>query len=132
MASNDPSGSSRVSDLDYSLAVNASAPASAGEGFAYEHATTSIVVAMVVNFIIAAIKLLAWGLTHSSAMLSESLHSFGDGVNSVALLIGIRLSSRAPDKTHPFGYGLEASVWAIVACAFLLVSAGYSIYEGVR
>lgn len=101
-------------------------------GFTYQHATTSIIVAMVVNFLIATIKLLAWGLTHSSAMLSEALHSFGDGVNSVALFIGIRLSSRSPDKTHPFGYGLEASVWAILACAFLLVSAVYSIYEGVR
>src|SRR5688572_22921042 len=99
MASNDPSGSSRVSDLNYSLAAPAPvAPAPGERGYAYEHATVSIIVAMVVNFLIAAIKLLAWGLTHSSAMLSESLHSFGDGVNSIALLIGIRLSSRLPDR----------------------------------
>lgn len=132
MASNDPSGSSRVSDLEYSLAVNPPSPAPAGEGYAYEHATTSIVVAMIVNLVIAVIKGIAWQLTFSSAMLSEALHSFGDAINSFALLIGIRLSSRAPDKTHPFGYGLEASVWAIVACAFLLVSSLVSIFEGVK
>ncbi len=96
----------------------------------YQHATSALVVALVINFVIAGIKFLAWLLSRSPSMLSECLHSLGDGVNSIALLIGIRLSSREPDPTHPFGYGLEASVWAIPACAFLLIFSLVAVWEG--
>lgn len=129
MASNEPPGS--TGEIGFSLAASSEGTGQANGGYTYQHATMSIVVAMGVNFTIALFKLFGWWLTRSSAMLSEALHSAGDGVNSIALLIGIRLSSRGPDRTHPFGYGLEASVWAILACAFLVVLAGFSIYEGV-
>ncbi len=128
MASNDTSGSSSV--ISVPPGAMSSAAASGNQGYTYQHAAKSIWVAMVVNFIIAGIKFIAWLFTYSSAMLSEALHSLGDGINSIALLIGIRLSSRPPDRTHPYGYGLEASVWAIPACAFLLIFSGMSVYEG--
>lgn len=128
MASNDTSGSSSV--ISVPSATMAGPSSSGGNGYTYQHAAKSIWVAMVVNFVIAAIKFIAWLFTHSSAMLSEALHSLGDGINSIALLIGIQLSSRPPDRTHPYGYGLEASVWAIPACAFLLIFSGLSVYEG--
>ncbi|MGE0199851.1 MAG: cation diffusion facilitator family transporter [Candidatus Melainabacteria bacterium] len=99
-------------------------------GYLYQHATSSILVAMAVNFLIAAVKGLAWAISQSPVMLSESLHSLGDGINSIALLIGIRLSQRQPDKTHPFGYGLEASVWAVPACVLLAVFSGIAIWHG--
>ncbi len=124
MESNEPPGSSSATGALRTPEVIGS------RGFIYYHAQQSIIVALAINFCIAAIKFLAWFISRSPSMLSEALHSLGDGINSIALLIGLRLSSRSPDESHPFGYGLEASVWAIPACAFLLIFSLLAVWEG--
>jgi cation diffusion facilitator family transporter len=58
------------------------------------------------------------------------LHSFADGGNSFCLIVGNRFSQRPPDREHPFGYGLEAGVWALVATVTLLILSLVAIWEG--
>lgn len=99
---------------------------------AYQHAESSLWVAFIVNILIGGIKFLAWTVSGSPSVFSESLHSFGDGVNSIALILGNKFSQRPPDRSHPFGYGLEANVWALAACIFLIVTSGWALSEGVR
>lgn len=96
------------------------------------HAESALWFAFFVNSILGSVKLFAWVLSGSPSVFSESLHSFGDSVNSIALLLGNKFSQRPPDRTHPFGYGLEANVWALAACVFLLVTSGLAIWEGVQ
>lgn len=96
----------------------------------YEHAASSLWVALFVNLTIAAIKFLAWAISRSPSVLSEALHSLGDGVNSIALIVGNSLSKKPPDRTHPFGYGLEANLWTIPACVLLVVFSLIAIVEG--
>ena len=126
MASNDPSGSSSVTQPAESLASNTPG------FFPLHHAMQSIIWAILINLLIALIKMVGWYISRSPSVLSEALHSFGDLFNSCALLIGIKLGSKEPDRTHPYGYGLEASVWAITACVFLLVFASIAILEGYK
>ncbi|HEY9686311.1 MAG TPA: cation diffusion facilitator family transporter [Coleofasciculaceae cyanobacterium] len=97
---------------------------------AYEHAASSLWVALVVNLVIGGIKFLAWLVSRSPSVLSEALHSLGDGVNSIALIVGNHLGKRPPDRTHPFGYGLEANLWTIPACVLLVVFSSIAIWEG--
>jgi divalent metal cation (Fe/Co/Zn/Cd) transporter len=59
------------------------------------------------NLGISIAKLIAALLTNSSAMWSETYHSFSDTFNQVLLLIGIKTSSRVPTERHPFGYGKD-------------------------
>ncbi len=122
----DPSGSTQVSD---SQALPVVMDEASGEP-SYEHATNSIVVAFVVNFGIAILKFAAWFVSHSPAMFSEGLHSLGDAINSIALFIGIRLSRKDPDPSHPYGYSMQSNIWAIPACVFLLVFSGVAVYQG--
>jgi len=98
----------------------------------YQHAESSLWVAFLVNIAIGGIKLLAWTVSKSPSVFSESLHSFGDGVNSIALIFGNKSSQRPPDRTHPFGYGLEANVWALLACVFLFITSGLAIWQGAQ
>jgi divalent metal cation (Fe/Co/Zn/Cd) transporter len=46
-------------------------------------------------------------LTGSTALIAETLHTVADAGNEVFLWVAIRRSDRAPDATHPFGYGPE-------------------------
>ncbi len=86
--------------------------------------------ALFANVGIAAIKLVCFLLSGSSAMLSEAIHSAADGFNSFCLLVGLKRGSRPADKEHPFGYGLEANIWALFACILMLLGTSVAIYKG--
>jgi cation diffusion facilitator family transporter len=94
--------------------------------------TASVIGATLANFAIAAAKLLAATVGGSSAMLSEAIHSFVDGVNDLLLLMGLKRSRRPADEHHPFGYGKELYFWAlIVSCSVFAVGGAVSVIEGI-
>ncbi|HMY59091.1 MAG TPA: cation diffusion facilitator family transporter, partial [Pseudomonadota bacterium] len=90
-----------------------------------------VLVALCINLLIAVFKFVAAGISGSTAMLAEAVHSLADTANQVFLLIGMKRSSRPPDARHPFGYGTETYFWAfIVAGSIFLIGAAVSIWEG--
>jgi cation diffusion facilitator family transporter len=91
-----------------------------------------IYVAAFANLAIAISKFAVAAITGSSAMLSEGVHSLADTGNQLLLLLGIKRSRKAPDKTHPFGYGQEIYFWGfMVAIILFSIGGGVSIYEGL-
>ena len=98
-----------------------------------EESTGTVVVALVANLAIAVAKIAAGLIGGSSAMLAEGAHSVADTTNQVFLLTSLRLSRKAPDDTHPFGYGKERFFWSLLAAIGIFVSgAVFSIYQGVH
>ena len=94
--------------------------------------TRTIFVALAANAGIAAAKFVAAGITGSSAMLTEGVHSLVDSTNQVLLLYGRKRATKAPDALHPFGYGRELYFWSfVVAILVFALGAGVSVYEGV-
>ena len=79
--------------------------------------------AFAANIGIAAIKLIGWWFTKSSAMLAESIHSGVDSFNSICLLIGLKRGTRPADEEHPYGYGLETNIWTVLASILMLLGA---------
>ena len=98
-----------------------------------EESTGTVIVALVANLAIAVAKIAAGLIGGSSAMLAEGAHSVADTTNQVFLLTSLRLSRKAPDDTHPFGYGKERFFWSLLAAIGIFVSgAVFSIYQGVH
>ena len=60
-----------------------------------------IYIALVTDIIIAATKFVVAGVTRSSAMLSEGIHSVIDAISQVLLLWGIAVSKKKPDEKEP-------------------------------
>lgn len=88
--------------------------------------------ALVANFLISVTKFIAAGVTGSSAMISEGIHSLVDSGNEILLLVGIHRSKKPADEKRPFGYGRELYFWAfIVSVLIFAVGGGISFYEGV-
>jgi cation diffusion facilitator family transporter len=85
------------------------------------------------NLGIALTKFVAAGLTGSSSMLAEAIHSVADSGNQVLLLIGGRRSQRVASLEHPFGYGRERYFYAFIVSVVLFSVGGlFAIYEGVQ
>jgi cation diffusion facilitator family transporter len=72
-------------------------------------------------------------LTHSAAMLAESIQSAADTGNQALLLLGARRAERPADAEHPFGYGHARYFWAFVVAVVLFSLGGlFAIFEGVE
>ncbi|OKH12955.1 cation diffusion facilitator family transporter [[Limnothrix rosea] IAM M-220] len=92
----------------------------------------SIYAAMAANMAIGVAKFIGAGISGSSAMLSEGIHSVVDSVNEILLLYGLQQGEKAPDEEHPLGYSAEIYFWSLVVAVLIFaLGGGISIYEGV-
>jgi cation diffusion facilitator family transporter len=94
---------------------------------------STVLVALAANLAIAAAKLVAGLISGSSSMLAEAAHSVADTLNQVFLLTSLRVSQRAADPDHPFGYGKAQYFWSLIAAASIFVAgAVFSWYQGLH
>lgn len=76
-------------------------------------------VSIVVNSFLFALKIWAGIVTGSLALTADAWHTMSDSVSSMVVVAGVRLSSRKPDRDHPFGHGRWEQIAALVI-AFIL------------
>lgn len=89
--------------------------------------------AITANLAIAASKFTVAGITGSSVMISEGIHSAVDSFNGILLLVGVRLSKRQATPEHPFGHGKELYFWSLIVAVLIFgLGGGISAYEGIQ
>ena len=93
----------------------------------------AVLSAVIGNGFLTVIKGVAFLVSGSGAMLSETVHSFADTANQVLLFLGIQRSERPADARFPYGYGGERYLFALLSAAGIFVlGCGVSVYHGVR
>jgi cation diffusion facilitator family transporter len=97
---------------------------------ATEGGTRAVVAALLANTGIALTKFLAFGLTQSSSMLAEAIHSVADAGNQLLLLLGGRKARKDATPEHPFGYGRERYIYSFIVSIVLFSVGGlFALYE---
>ncbi|MBA3461049.1 MAG: cation diffusion facilitator family transporter [Deltaproteobacteria bacterium] len=93
---------------------------------------SSVIVALAGNAFVTIIKLIAFLLSGSPAMLSEAIHSFADTGNQLLLFIGLKRGQRAADDRFHYGYGSERFIFGMLSAAgIFFIGCGITLYHGV-
>lgn len=79
-------------------------------------------VSIVSNIALSVFKLIAGVLAHSSAMVSDAVHSASDVFSTFVVMIGIKLSSKESDKEHPYGHERLECVAAMILAMLLFIT----------
>lgn len=74
------------------------------------------------NTTLAIIKFFAGIIAQSNAMISDAIHSASDVFSTFVVIIGIKLSSKQPDKEHPYGHERLECVAAIILAIVLFIT----------
>lgn len=83
-------------------------------------------VSIIGNIVLTVFKLFAGIAGHSSAMVSDSVHSLSDVVSTLIAFWGVRMSKKAADKSHPYGHERIECVASLVL-GLLLMATGVGI-----
>ena len=81
-----------------------------------------------VNIFLAAVKILIGFFSGSLALIADGIHSLSDLATDAAVLLGVRLGSRAPDESHPYGHGRAETFAAGLISLVLIFVGGAMIY----
>ncbi|WP_298613646.1 cation diffusion facilitator family transporter [uncultured Odoribacter sp.] len=79
------------------------------------------VVSVVLNLLLFLLKYYAGVVSFSVALVADAWHTLSDSLTSLVVIFGIRMSSRKPDKEHPFGHGRWEQISAIIIALLLSV-----------
>lgn len=71
------------------------------------------------NVLLAGFKLFAGIFAHSSAMISDAVHSLSDVMSTFVVILGVKLSNKAADRQHPYGHERIECVAALLLAVLL-------------
>ena len=82
-------------------------------------------VGMVVNIILAVIKIVVGYLAGSMALVADGIHSISDMTTDIAVLLGVHFGSKQPDEEHQYGHGrTETFAAAFIGAVLIVVEIG--------
>jgi cation diffusion facilitator family transporter len=85
-----------------------------------------------INLALAVSKIAAGIAGSSYALVADGIESTADSATAIIVWIGIRISARPPDSTHPYGHGKAESIAALVVSLFVLGAAALIAFQSIR
>ena len=80
------------------------------------------------NLSLAGLKFLIGYLAGSLALVADAVHSLSDLATDAAVLVGVRLGAKGPDRSHPYGHGRAETFAGGLIAVVLIVVGGAMIY----
>ncbi|MCL2764829.1 MAG: cation diffusion facilitator family transporter [Treponema sp.] len=83
------------------------------------------VLSVIINAVLFGIKFWAGLLTGSIALIADAWHTLSDSLTSVFVIFSVKLTTKKPDKQHPFGHGR----WEQISSIFISFVLGIIAYD---
>ena len=80
----------------------------------------------------AGIELLVSLLTHSVALLADTVHNFADALTAVPLALAFRMGRRPPTRRYTYGFGRAEDLAGISIVGFMAASTAIAAYEALH
>jgi cation diffusion facilitator family transporter len=75
---------------------------------------------LILNWAVAAAKIVFGLMTRSASIAADGFHSFSDGTSNVIGLIGMKFASQPTDEDHPYGHKKYETFFSLAIGALLL------------
>ena len=85
--------------------------------------------AIVVNVVLALLKIISGNIFQSVSLLSDGLNSLSDLITNILVIVGLKVGNNPEDSEHPFGHGKIESVFSVIIGTFIIISAFEVIQE---
>lgn len=89
-------------------------------------------VSIIGNLFLSIFKILIGIFSHSNAMISDGVHSASDVFSSIVVIIGVKISTKKSDKTHPYGHERFECVAAIILSMILFIIGLFIGIEAIK
>jgi len=85
-------------------------------------------IGMVINLALSVVKVVIGYLAGSLALVADGIHSLSDLATDAVVLLGEKLGSKKPDRSHPYGHGRAETFAGIIIALILIIVGGAMIY----
>jgi len=84
------------------------------------------------NAILSMMKITIGILSGSVGLLTDGFHSLVDVVSSVMVWVGIKISAKPPDKTHPYGHYKAENIASLFVSLFIIGAGVETAWESIK
>lgn len=98
----------------------------------YAQTRRAAAIGLAVTLTLGLLKLGGGWAGHSLALLSDSVHSFGDALSAVSILLALRWSAIPADREHPYGHTRIETIAASNVALLLVLSSFWIVWEAIR
>lgn len=96
------------------------------------YGTLASVVGIIVNIILAIIKLIAGFLSGSVAILADAFNNLSDSGSSVITLLSFKVSSKPADKEHPYGHARFEYIASMIVSFIIMLVGGELFLDSAK
>ncbi len=94
--------------------------------------TTTSVLGILINLLIAGTKMVIGVLASSIAILSEGANNAADAATSLLTIVGAKLAGKHPTKKHPFGFGRIEYLTGLIISVMIVVTGAEFLLSSVK
>lgn len=86
---------------------------------------------IITNIVLVIFKAIVWFISNSIAIILDALNNLSDILSSTITIVGTKLSSKRPDKEHPYGHGRIEYFSALIIAVIILTAWLVAMKESV-
>ncbi|SEK34528.1 cation diffusion facilitator family transporter [Ruminococcus sp. YRD2003] len=90
------------------------------------------IIGIMANVFLAAFKAVVGLLSHSIAIILDSVNNLSDAGSSLITIIGTKLAKKQPDRKHPWGHGRAEYLSSMIISVIILYAGITSLVESVK